>query len=267
MNSASDLQSVIVILKIRILECTNSADLKQQHYPFLTANITFSHVVDWFVQHGVARDGDGIRDLESFARARHNRAAGKDDPTLRDFETGGTPHNEGEMLRLVMGSDFVTWKEVRHAALQPDVSSAYPPRPADTMEDIHSWRRQCLGQLILDPNTDTVHSTILELGQIQHGHRYKFISTPLTRRRSVGLIELVTEFNLSSVNRQGKLKGNRTPRVCDVSDVDVINPMINLAMFDGVWVSEGSGLGNERVVPTRIMTEYILIILDYSEPT
>ncbi|KAJ7165297.1 hypothetical protein C8R46DRAFT_1035892 [Mycena filopes] len=53
----------------------------------------------------------------------------------------------------------------------------------------------------------------------------------------------------------GKLKGNRTPRVFVVRFGDFrINPMINPAMFDGVWVSEGSGLGNERVVSTRIMT-------------
>ncbi|KAJ7158550.1 hypothetical protein C8R46DRAFT_1039173 [Mycena filopes] len=79
----------------------------------------------------------------------------------------------------------------------------------------------------------------------------------MCKSQSRGLIELVTGFNSSSVDRQGKLKGNQTPRVCDVSDVDLINPMINPAMFDGVWVSEGSGLGNERVVPTRIMTSAI----------
>jgi hypothetical protein len=28
-----------------------------EHYPFLTGNITMSHVVAWLVQHGVARDG------------------------------------------------------------------------------------------------------------------------------------------------------------------------------------------------------------------
>ncbi|KAJ7658301.1 hypothetical protein DFH06DRAFT_1327580 [Mycena polygramma] len=112
------------------------ANRSLEHYPFLAANITMSHVVAWLIQHGIARDGDGIKTLESFARSRRNWKENKDCPSATTFEHGGIPHHEKEMLALALGTDFDHWRDVKHAALQPNVESHYPSHPSAAMEDV-----------------------------------------------------------------------------------------------------------------------------------
>jgi hypothetical protein len=100
-----------------------------EHYLFLTGNITMSHVVAWLVQHGVVRDGQAIRHLESFACARRNLKEGLETPMPSNFKSGDRPRCEADMLSLALGQDFVHWREVAHAGLQPDVESTYPAHP------------------------------------------------------------------------------------------------------------------------------------------
>ncbi|KAJ7604881.1 hypothetical protein DFH06DRAFT_1150828 [Mycena polygramma] len=105
-----------------------------EHYPFITFNITFSHVVGWLVQHGIRRDGDAIKTLESFARARRNVKEDKVDPNGITFKYGGSPHHEKEMLALAMGPDFCHWRDLIHAGLQSNVTSEYPAQPSIAMD-------------------------------------------------------------------------------------------------------------------------------------
>ncbi|KAJ7759667.1 hypothetical protein B0H16DRAFT_1456934 [Mycena metata] len=105
-----------------------------EHYPFLTSNITISHVICWLAQHGIARDGESIAHLESFARSRRNLQCGQNSPGPKEFKLGGVPHSAAEMLGLELGCDILPWTEIEHAALQPDVLSSYPNRPSKAME-------------------------------------------------------------------------------------------------------------------------------------
>ncbi|KAJ7022619.1 hypothetical protein C8F04DRAFT_1194344 [Mycena alexandri] len=71
-----------------------------EHYPFMCTNITASHVVGWFVQHGIARDGQAIHDLEDFARSRRCLTTGLEYPSAVSFNSGGTLRNEQDMLKM-----------------------------------------------------------------------------------------------------------------------------------------------------------------------
>ncbi|KAJ7672360.1 hypothetical protein DFH06DRAFT_1319791 [Mycena polygramma] len=94
-----------------------------EHYPFLTLNITFSQVVGWLIQHGIACDGEGIVILESFARSRRNTQENEETPNRTVFEHGGSPHSGDEAAAFTMGKEF------------PNVTSAYPQRPYAAMDE------------------------------------------------------------------------------------------------------------------------------------
>ncbi|KAJ7610034.1 hypothetical protein DFH06DRAFT_1346171 [Mycena polygramma] len=112
-----------------------AANRPLQHYPFLTMNATFSHVVAWLIQHGIRRDGDAIKVLESFARSRRNAKEDRETPNAVVFTKGGLPHDMDEMVAMKMGTDFCHWKDVMHAGLQPGVTSDYPQQPSSAMEE------------------------------------------------------------------------------------------------------------------------------------
>ncbi|KAJ7017110.1 hypothetical protein C8F04DRAFT_1200951 [Mycena alexandri] len=110
------------------------ADLPLEHYPFRTDNITSSLVVSWLIQHGIKKDGDAVRILEDFARARRNLREGRNDPSGTTFKSGDWPRDSAEVLTL--REDEVTkWADLEHAMVQDHVTTSYPQRPADTMED------------------------------------------------------------------------------------------------------------------------------------
>ncbi|KAJ7459188.1 hypothetical protein B0H11DRAFT_2242754 [Mycena galericulata] len=98
--------------------------LPLEHYPFLTLNIGFSHVVAWLIQHGIARDGPEIPVLESFARSRRNRIHGRATPSMTEFESGEPPHNARDVA-MMTESDIIHWRDLTHATLQPGVQSNY----------------------------------------------------------------------------------------------------------------------------------------------
>jgi hypothetical protein len=100
-----------------------------EHYPFQTLNIDFGHVVSWLIQHGIARDGEAINTLESFARARRALTDGQDTPNVLEFRTGDTPRTQRDMLSMDLGRDFAAWATLAHAPLQDGVVSVYPRRP------------------------------------------------------------------------------------------------------------------------------------------
>ncbi|KAJ7040897.1 hypothetical protein C8F04DRAFT_1177503 [Mycena alexandri] len=110
------------------------ADLPLEHYPFRTDNITASLVVSWLIQHGIKKDGEAIRVMEDFARARRNLREGHSDPSGTVFKLGDWPRDSMEVLTL--REDEVTpWATLRHGMLQEHVTSDYPECPADAMED------------------------------------------------------------------------------------------------------------------------------------
>ncbi|KAJ7035994.1 hypothetical protein C8F04DRAFT_1258357 [Mycena alexandri] len=110
------------------------ADLPLEHYPFRTDNITPSLVVAWLIQHGIKKEGEAVRVMEEFARARRNMHEGRLDPTGTVFKSGDWPRNSTEVLML--REDEVTpWASLRHATLQEFVTTNYPECPADAMED------------------------------------------------------------------------------------------------------------------------------------
>ncbi|KAJ6485365.1 hypothetical protein C8R47DRAFT_1072722 [Mycena vitilis] len=112
-----------------------AANRALEHYPFLTMNATFSHVVAWLIQHGIRCDGDAIKVLESFARSRRNAKEDRETPNAVVFTKGGVPHDLDEVVAMKMGTDFCHWKEVMHAGLQPNVTSEYPQQPSSAMEE------------------------------------------------------------------------------------------------------------------------------------
>ncbi|KAJ7042841.1 hypothetical protein C8F04DRAFT_1175944 [Mycena alexandri] len=110
------------------------AELPLEHYPFRTNNITPSLVVSWLIQHGIKKDGEAVRIMEEFARARRNMREGRSDPSGTSFKSGDWPRDSAEVLML--REDEVTpWAKLRHGMLQEHVTSDYPECPADAMED------------------------------------------------------------------------------------------------------------------------------------
>ncbi|KAJ7020546.1 hypothetical protein C8F04DRAFT_1196523 [Mycena alexandri] len=110
------------------------ADLPLEHYPFRTDNITASLVVSWLIQHGIKKDGDAVRIMEDFARARRNMREGRSDPSGTTFKHGDWPRDSAEVLTL-REDEVIKWADLQHAALQDFVTTDYPERPADAMED------------------------------------------------------------------------------------------------------------------------------------
>ncbi|KAK7045051.1 hypothetical protein R3P38DRAFT_3177277 [Favolaschia claudopus] len=107
------------------------ADLPLEHYPFLCNNVTESLVVAWLIQHGIRKEGEAIRTLEDFARARRNLREGFNVVKASSFNGGGWPHSTEEMLTLPQ-ERVTDWGVLTHAALQPGVASTYPQAPAAT---------------------------------------------------------------------------------------------------------------------------------------
>ncbi|KAK6984040.1 hypothetical protein R3P38DRAFT_3232857 [Favolaschia claudopus] len=105
------------------------ADLPLEHYPFLCNNITESLVVAWLIQHGIRKDGEAIRTLEDFARARRNLREGFNVVKVDSFVGGGWPRSSAEMLALPQDK-VMDWGVLTHAALQPGIRSEYPQAPA-----------------------------------------------------------------------------------------------------------------------------------------
>ncbi|KAJ7488627.1 hypothetical protein B0H11DRAFT_1913103 [Mycena galericulata] len=105
------------------------ANLPLEHYPFLTQNIGFSHIVAWFTQHGIRHEGEDIRILESFCRSRRNFTHKTSSPTNTEFAAGSTPQNMSDVLRRG-DADIIHWRDLRHAQLQPNTESSYPQHPA-----------------------------------------------------------------------------------------------------------------------------------------
>ncbi|KAJ7463919.1 hypothetical protein B0H11DRAFT_2052742 [Mycena galericulata] len=105
-----------------------TANLLLEHYPFLGNNITMSHIVAWLIQHGIARDGDAIRVLESFARSRRNAVMKRNSPSHTDFDDGAKPRNETDMLSMG-DADIIHWRDLEHGTLQPGNTSTAPRRP------------------------------------------------------------------------------------------------------------------------------------------
>ncbi|KAJ7459538.1 hypothetical protein B0H11DRAFT_2242605 [Mycena galericulata] len=110
------------------------ATLPLEHYPFRTENITMSLIVSWFVQHGIAKDGEAIAQMESFARARRNWRNGVDDPTITIFTKGEFPRNPNDVL-AIPESDITPWADIRHAPPQDGVRTAYPECPSTDAMD------------------------------------------------------------------------------------------------------------------------------------
>ncbi|KAJ7441831.1 hypothetical protein B0H11DRAFT_1932750 [Mycena galericulata] len=108
--------------------------LPLEHYPFLTMNMGFSHVVAWLIQHGIARDGEEIPVLESFARSRRNRIHGRSTPSMTEFDSGEPPHNAQD-VQMMTANDIIHWRDLTHAALQPGIQSTYQHPVGARMEE------------------------------------------------------------------------------------------------------------------------------------
>ncbi|KAJ7780292.1 hypothetical protein DFH07DRAFT_765572 [Mycena maculata] len=102
-------------------------DLPLEHYPFSTSNIGWSHVVSWFMQHGIGPNSDALRRLESFARSRWNVTSARSDPTQEDFQ-GALPCNRAD-VDAISAADVIPWTSLHHVAL-PGTVSGYPLFPA-----------------------------------------------------------------------------------------------------------------------------------------
>ncbi|KAJ7447863.1 hypothetical protein B0H11DRAFT_1929364 [Mycena galericulata] len=100
-----------------------------EHYPFLAQNMSFSHVVAWLVQHGIHRDSNDVKILESFCRSRCNATHKSDSPCTTEFTQGSPPLNERDMLSYG-AAEIIPWADLCHAPLQPNVTSGYPAHPA-----------------------------------------------------------------------------------------------------------------------------------------
>ncbi|KAJ7086351.1 hypothetical protein B0H15DRAFT_801550 [Mycena belliarum] len=104
-----------------------------EHYPFNAMNIAYSHVVCWLVQHGISREGNAVKALESYGRARRNKREGRDLPSYTEFTDGEAPHNAREMLSI--GDDQVIhWRDLEHAPPADGTVTAYPRKPSAAMD-------------------------------------------------------------------------------------------------------------------------------------
>ncbi|KAJ7176550.1 hypothetical protein C8R46DRAFT_1213139 [Mycena filopes] len=101
--------------------------LPVEHYPFATANIGWSHVVAWFIQHGIDVDSDALGTLESFARARRNAKQARADPMLTDF-SGSSPRRPDDVRHIAI-AEVVHWDELEHVP-RPGIATSYPTSPA-----------------------------------------------------------------------------------------------------------------------------------------
>ncbi|KAJ7739712.1 hypothetical protein DFH07DRAFT_778689 [Mycena maculata] len=102
-------------------------DLPLEHYPFSTSNINWSHVVSWFIQHGIGPNSDALCRLESFARSCRNVTSARSDPTQEDFQ-GALPCNRAD-VDAISAADVIPWTSLHHVTL-PGTVSGYPLFPA-----------------------------------------------------------------------------------------------------------------------------------------
>ncbi|KAF8136883.1 hypothetical protein K438DRAFT_2120572 [Mycena galopus ATCC 62051] len=114
-------------------------NLPLEHYPFEMNDLSWCHVVSWFVQHGVHAgsdavsviESDAVSVIESFACSRRNSFLRNNDLQNQTF-TDDWP-------RTVSGVEFVVispsdkWTNLRHGPIRDGVDTFYPNCPGTTM--------------------------------------------------------------------------------------------------------------------------------------
>ncbi|KAJ7434251.1 hypothetical protein B0H11DRAFT_1938753 [Mycena galericulata] len=102
-------------------------NLPFENYPFAAGNVSFSQVVAWMIQHGIALNSEALEKLESFARARRNHVAGMDVNTLEFAE--GFPANLTDVASIAV-QENEHWQNLRHAEVRSGATTDYPTYPA-----------------------------------------------------------------------------------------------------------------------------------------
>ncbi|KAJ7707990.1 hypothetical protein B0H16DRAFT_1481451 [Mycena metata] len=114
-----------VYMRITVLGEYKYKVLPLEHYPFATTNINGSHVVAWFMQHGIDVNSVVLA-LKSFAHVQRNTSQNRIDPTLKEFD-GPQPRSPANAVRIV-AEDVIHWSELHHVP-RAGVATTYPEFP------------------------------------------------------------------------------------------------------------------------------------------
>ncbi|KAF8154361.1 hypothetical protein K438DRAFT_1777990 [Mycena galopus ATCC 62051] len=107
-------------------------DLPLEHYPFKTSSLRWSHVVAWFIQHGVLAGSAAVLALELFSCARCNSFLHSADLECQQF-SNEWPRSAEDLALTTLAADNM-WTSLQHGAIREGVDTFYPIFPAYTID-------------------------------------------------------------------------------------------------------------------------------------